>query len=499
MGADGLTHYDFEFKIVDGNKLIVSHDPFTFEPNSKYPGNLQPRLRERAATRLQVEKIAANLEPDAVLTDFHVLDRGSPIVGSDMVVEAGNGRVMGILRAAEDFPDKYAEYKRRLEERARDFGLRPRDVDKAKIPVLVRVRVSDVDRVAFTQEANAAVTLAPSAIENARTDAEKITMGMLQELVIGENQSLEDALRSPQNRGFARRFLATLPETVQASLVDAKGELNRDGVHRMMMAIFVSAFRGDPGLRLAEKAFESIDMDVRNTINAIALSLGPLAQAEALCHAGERELSLSIGDDLAQTVNVYTAIKRTPGLTVEKYLAQGQLLERELTDFQESILITLEKHKRAARRLAQVLKAYAQSVVNSAPPAQIAMIPGATPNKELLWENATKIAEAHETASLLLTKLNPGSKMPMYRRAGGRNYVLTNHAVAMMTEWNLSHLDVAHIFDHYDTSYVDTHGNERFVGNSPDGRRVTLVTAKGSDPTIIISVIVKGRAKEGSK
>ncbi len=394
LGMDGITHYEFEFKLVSLDKLIISHDPFTFTPNPEYPKELQPRLRGRAATKLQVEKIAANLEPDAVITDFHVIDRGTPIVGPDLVVEAGNGRVMGIIRAAADYPDKYSDYKQSLSDRARDYGLSAKDVDSMENPVLVRLRITDVDRTTFAQEANQAATIAPSAIENARTDAAKITMGMLQELVVGENESLEDALRAPKNQSFAKRFLGTLPENVQAALIDAHGYLNRDGVHRMAMAVFVSAFQGGPGLRLAEKAFESVDMDVRNTVNAIARSLGTMAQAEALTRSGDRELTLSIGDDLAQTVNVYSAIKRNPALTVEKYLAQEQIFARELNPFQEDILRVLEEYKRSPRKLGGIFTAYAEGVIAAPPPAQTALFPGAEITKEGLWESAVKTPEA---------------------------------------------------------------------------------------------------------
>ena len=107
LSMDNKTQYEFEFRIVDLDELIVSNDPFTYAVNAKYPQELQPRLRERAATQLQVERIAADLKPDALITDFHVIDRGSPIVGDDMVVEAGNGRVMGLARAARDFPENY--------------------------------------------------------------------------------------------------------------------------------------------------------------------------------------------------------------------------------------------------------------------------------------------------------------------------------------------------------------------------------------------------------
>lgn len=421
LGMDGLTRYEFEFKIVSLDKLIVSHDPFTFTPNPKYPKELQPRLRERAATKVQVEKIAANLEPDAVITDFHVIDRGTPIVGPDFVVEAGNGRVMGIIRAAADHPGKYSNYKDRLRERTHDYGLSPKDIDSIENPVLVRVRISDVDRTTFAQEANQAATIAPSAIENARTDAQKITLGMLRELAVGENESLEDALRAPKNQAFAKRFLATLPENVQAALVDAQGYLNRDGVHRMAMGIFVSAFQGDPGLRLAEKAFESVDMDVRNTVNAIARSLGTMAQAEALTRTGERDTALSIGDDLAQTINVYSAIKRNPALTVAKYLDQEQMFTRELTPFQESILVVLDEYKRAPKKLAGIFTAYAEGVIAAPPPAQGALIPGAEITKEGLWESAVK---APELQPVLMEVVR------MFEKAGGDKAVYIKRLLA---------------------------------------------------------------------
>jgi hypothetical protein len=97
LGINGVTRYEFEYRIVELKNLIVSHDPFTFVPNPKYPQELQPRLRERSATQLQVKSIAANLEPDALLIDYKSIDRGAPIVGDDLVVESGNGRVMALI------------------------------------------------------------------------------------------------------------------------------------------------------------------------------------------------------------------------------------------------------------------------------------------------------------------------------------------------------------------------------------------------------------------
>lgn len=393
ISSTGLTRYDFRNKVIDASRLVYSHDPFTFEPNPDYPGDLQPRLRGRAATRNQVQKIAANLDPDSLLTDFHILDRGAPIVGPDNVIESGNGRTMGLVLAASEYPEIYARYRDRLLELAPQYGIKAADIEKLKTPVLVRERLSDVDRRAFTQEANAPAVMAASAIEQARTDAARITAGMIQLLEVGENQSIEDALRSSRNREFINRFMAGLPEQEQARLFDAQGRLNQDGIRRATMAIFTSAFIGDSGLRLAELAFESIDMDVRNVVNAISRSLGPLSEAESLIRAGQRRNDYSISDDLARSATVFSAIKRDPALDVEKYLGQGQLFERELTDFQEDILRFLDKYSRAPRKMANVLRAYAQAVIDSPPPAQVALIPGEELTQADIWAAALEHAE----------------------------------------------------------------------------------------------------------
>lgn len=393
VGQNGVTRYQFRIAVAEAGELVVSNDPHTFELNADYPPEMQPRQRDRTATRLQVEKIAANLDPDALLEDFRVLDRGAPIVGPDMVVEGGNGRTMGIIRAAADYPDLYAAYRDRLLERAPEFGIEPAAVEALETPVLVRIRLSDVDRVAFAQETNAPAGISTSAIEQARTDAANVTLDMLRTLDVGESESLGDALRATRNSRFVQAFLGTMSENEQAELVDSGGRLNQDGIRRMVLAVFLAALPGDAGVRLAELAFESIDLQLRNVVNAIARSLGDLAQAEALTSAGERDPELSIGEDLAAAVNVFARVKRTPGMDVEKFLAQAQMFERELTDFQEELLRFLDTRSRSARRMADAFGAYARSVIAAPPPAQATLIPGAELTKEDLWAAAVRSTE----------------------------------------------------------------------------------------------------------
>ncbi len=135
MGITTANRYEFEFKVVDGTDLIVSHDPFTFEINPKYIAKIQPRMRERVAAQLQVRNIAARLDPDLLLLDFLSLEKGSPIVDSDNLVLCGNGRVMAMLLAAKEHPERLAAYRQRLKEIAPQFGLT--FDEEMKLPILV--------------------------------------------------------------------------------------------------------------------------------------------------------------------------------------------------------------------------------------------------------------------------------------------------------------------------------------------------------------------------
>ncbi len=393
-GITGITRYDFEYKIVDATKLVVSHNAFTFQPNVNYPAELQPRLRERAATKLQVQYIAANLDPKALLIDYKSIDRGAPIIGKDSVVESGNGRVMAIVLASRDHPALYQKYVDELKAIAPTYALNPKDVDKLHTPILVRERLTDVPRKQFVEEANASTSIERSAVEMARTDAQKITATMLSALEVLEGEAIEDALRSPRNKQFVTAFLSKLPSTEQARLVDAKGILNQDGVRRTAMAVFVATFKGDVGLRLAGMFFESTDPNVRNIFNGIARSLGVLAQAESMTAESKRQPEYAFGEDLAKAVSVYSAIKKTPGMTVPKYIAQLAMGTRELSVFQERVLIVLDQHSRSARRIATILSGYAQAVIDSPAPAQAAFMPEARATKEQLFEQAVKTATA---------------------------------------------------------------------------------------------------------
>ena len=78
---------------------------------------MQNRDRSNYANKDQVEDIAKNLMPELV-ADNPLASNGAPIVDSNLVVEAGNGRTMGIRRAYNKNTKRAAEYKQWVIENA---------------------------------------------------------------------------------------------------------------------------------------------------------------------------------------------------------------------------------------------------------------------------------------------------------------------------------------------------------------------------------------------
>ena len=55
--------YEFKYAVVSADDLIASHDT-NMNQNPSYPQELQPRDRERIASKIQVDKMAVNIQPN---------------------------------------------------------------------------------------------------------------------------------------------------------------------------------------------------------------------------------------------------------------------------------------------------------------------------------------------------------------------------------------------------------------------------------------------------
>ena len=137
-------------------------------------GALQVRNRRTAASDAQIEEIAANLDPARMMPNVDG-SQGSPLVGSDNIIDSGNGRVAAVRRAYDAYPEKAEAYRAAL-------AAEGYDVSTMQRPVLISRRITELDEVArgqFNAELNGRTTASLGAVELAAMDRAALTEGVL--------------------------------------------------------------------------------------------------------------------------------------------------------------------------------------------------------------------------------------------------------------------------------------------------------------------------------
>lgn len=305
----------------------------------------QYRDRNRAASQVQVNRIAQNLQPE-LLGDSMQADTGAPTLAKDgKTIIGGNGRVMGIAQAyAQGSGQSYKQY---LIDNAEQFGLNPAEVAAMDKPVLIRRLDDDVDIAKAAVASNEGGGLGMSALEQARVDADRLPdFGTF---VPGDNGELN----TPANRGFIRQFVGQMPTTVQAQMVDAQGMLSQDGIRRLHNAMLHRAYGNSPALR---RMVESADQGARNMVSAMMQAAPTIAKARDHIKTGDMH-DADIAPDIVTAVEKLNQIRES-GDSVADYLAQQGMFEDDLSPVARDLVQFLDEHKRSAKAIATLLKNY---------------------------------------------------------------------------------------------------------------------------------------------
>jgi hypothetical protein len=151
---------DVNYEVANLPSLITSHDS-DFRVNPRYPAQLQPRARDSAPARDQVNAMASRLEPER-LGRSPEANAGAPVVAPDGVVESGNGRTLALAKAYGSA--RAGDYRNWLASK----GIDTTGINK---PVLIARRVTPLtpeERVAFTHGANTSSGLRMNAASKRR-------------------------------------------------------------------------------------------------------------------------------------------------------------------------------------------------------------------------------------------------------------------------------------------------------------------------------------------
>ena len=257
-----------------------------------------------------------------------------------------------------------------------------------------------------------------SPLEQALQDSGRISDLALASLVVGESQSVDQALQAASNRQIVGHFIGNLAANERAALVGAAGELNTLGLQRLKAALFAKVYPGEAGHRLTKAFVESLDPVVKNMEAAMFDALAASAKAEGLIRAGDRVADLSLGEDVAKAVDMLARLKQT-GTVASDYIRQTSAFGRELDPSQERLLVFLEANGRSRKVLREFLQEYAAAVVASPHPSQGSMFGGAGESKDAvvsrLIEAQTKKGSTGALFNLIAARQAVGFADPLRR------------------------------------------------------------------------------------
>ena len=367
------TEVDARYRVIETEDLITSTND-NGSPNPNYPQELQPRQRDRSASQQQIDKIARTLDPE-LLGENRLASDGAPVVGPDRVVESGNGRTIAIRNAYKwGRADNYREW---VINNAARFGLNPDYVVNMKNPVLVRERISDVDRVKFTSEANESSIAAMSASEHALDDAKLITDDIL--LTYDPEKSFEG------NGLFIASVISRMPANEKGDLIQKNGLPSKSGIERVRYALIACAYN-DPSIldRLAELPED----DIKEVSNALIQAAPQMAVME---NSNIRK-ELSIRDDIMKAVNIYSSLRKN-GKKVAEYLSTIDMFDTDITPEVRKLVKFFDDNKRSSKRIAEGLINYANGVLNEAREGQNVLFADSIRNKGQILNEAIKMAE----------------------------------------------------------------------------------------------------------
>lgn len=265
---------DVRYKVVNAGDLIGSHDA-SGQANPAYPQTLQPRDRSRAASQVQIKSMAGNIRPELLAESGKASD-GAPIVGPDNVVESGNGRVAALRLAYQN--GNGSAYKAYLTANAERLGLSNADIESLDQPVLVRERTTAMDegqRAEFSREANQSDLAGMSPVEQAFSDAERISDDLLSQYA---PDSSGDVL-SAGNRSFVSGFVRAMGGLEAGGYMTPDGRPTKQLADRIEAAVFAKAYANGG---LVQLFAEESDPGIRNILNALNIAAPAFSKAKAI-------------------------------------------------------------------------------------------------------------------------------------------------------------------------------------------------------------------------
>ncbi len=335
------------FRVMEASELTPSNTP-DGRVNPRYPQALQPRDRTNANSQVQVRNIATRLNPERLGSSTDA-STGAPIIGSDGVVESGNGRTMAISTAYRQNSPQAQRYREYIRAEAERQGIDPSAVDDMQQPVLVRERTTNVDRADFARRANESSVAGMTSYEQAQADADSLTTQDIQAWAPDESG---DPLAA-SNRSFQRNFVRSLGNNEASRYTTRDGQATPELGQRMQRAIFAAAYQ-DPDM---------VEMTTEQSENMRNLTAGLQAAAADLAAAretGSRDAIDAI-DTIADAVRLVRQSRRDD-ISVRELVRQQDAFSEPVPESTAELALGINNSMRSRQTMTDALTKVARNI-----------------------------------------------------------------------------------------------------------------------------------------
>ena len=254
-------------EFVPYDEVVASHidEGDRLVENPGYPQRLQPRDRDSAESISQIQEISGKDFDARTLVWIDSTGKSGPmVVAKDNNIDSGNGRFLALMRVLKEGGWKAKEYRDWMKHEAPRLNLDPAIVDADPKTILIRRRITDLDRetrIKFTQ----------------RSNTDEVARMQLNEIAISDSSMMDESLlrflqdkniRDDVNLEFVNRIFDALPSAERKGLT-TKGKVNEEGYQRIERALLAKAFHSPEHPEFLSTMINNTASDVKQIANAL--------------------------------------------------------------------------------------------------------------------------------------------------------------------------------------------------------------------------------------
>lgn len=377
IDADNVS-YPVTARLIDLRNVINSHNTDGTK-NTIFPVERQPRTYNQ----LFVQKIARELNPIKLLEKNSGFAIGPIILNENGQVMVGNHRAGAMRLAVMDYPDRWKAYQEELVKRLPEYGLSETDLEGIDQPVLVyTARSADID--AVVNAGNIQEQQVFMMFDNAKRWSKSFQQDSLAKLVVGDNQTFTDAIRSAANKDIVYDFMAGLSESEKTSFVGKNGYLTDTGVSAIKRSLSYLAIGGnEAGDSFLKAAFEDAGSLSANVMNALLESTPAIVKLKASIESGALTPDYAISDILAKGISDYMSFMNLP--PKDRILDQTTIFDTDtVAGLDKDLIRFFMNYSSSPKAIKAIITEYVDGAVASATaPGQDALFEMPEPSADL--------------------------------------------------------------------------------------------------------------------